>query len=592
MIKTSKPGESAKRRPKKSVLKSKITYRYGKHMPDRKRHRLLVWVIFFTCTAVVAAQLLYSPDHALPRARIAGEMVGRQSHEQLAETIERHFRASKLRLMIDEYTSSELLLASVGAELNTERMIDGARAYPFWQRFIPFSILLRANNVSEADVYYADNILRSISDEQAKAFSVSPQNARLAIEDGNLVATSEKPGRSVTADAVHAAIAQSVPALGRTTEITVPSEALQPAKTSSSLQAVQVLAEAALSRQVVIAAGDHTFTADSATIASWLQLSTDESDKPTLAIADDKLNKYFDQIDSEAGVPAGRTNINLVDGHETGRTVGQLGRAVRRTELAASISRWLLQGEGQAEVLAQFDDVAPSLIYDNKYTPSEEGLRAYVSDASRRMNVRIAIQQVDGGRWSASSRASESIPSASTYKLFVAKWLFDEIDKGAIRWDDAMLDTTVSGCFDRMVIASTNPCAELWLARFGRANMNNYIYKLGFGHGTSFTNSIATHSTANDLQRMMLGINDGSLISGANRDRLLQALNTHPYRYGIAAGSAGQVYDKVGFLWDYVHDTAIVHHPRGAYVMTIMTKGQSYATIASLTREIEKIMYT
>jgi hypothetical protein len=102
---------------------------------------------------------------------------------------------------------------------------------------------------------------------------------------------------------------------------------------------------------------------------------------------------------------------------------------------------------------------------------------------------------------------------------------------------------------------------------------------------------VATHTTANDLQKMMLGINDGSLMSGANKDRLLHSLATHPYRYGIPTGSSGQVWDKVGFLWDYVHDTAIVKHPQGTYVMTIMTKGQSYATIASLTREIERIMY-
>ena len=51
------------------------------------------------------------------------------------------------------------------------------------------------------------------------------------------------------------------------------------------------------------------------------------------------------------------------------------------------------------------------------------------------------------------------------------------------------------------------------------------------------------------------------------------------------------MWDKVGFIWDYVNDTAIVHHPRGTYVMTIMTKGQSYGAIAAMTREIERIMY-
>ncbi|HMH70341.1 MAG TPA: serine hydrolase, partial [Candidatus Saccharimonadales bacterium] len=87
------------------------------------------------------------------------------------------------------------------------------------------------------------------------------------------------------------------------------------------------------------------------------------------------------------------------------------------------------------------------------------------------------------------------------------------------------------------------------------------------------------------------GLNDGTLVSGDHRNRLLSSLGRHPYRYGIPTGSAGIVHDKVGFLWDYVHDTAIVQHPRGTYLMTIMTKGQSYGAIASVTRQIERIMY-
>jgi len=149
----------------------------------------------------------------------------------------------------------------------------------------------------------------------------------------------------------------------------------------------------------------------------------------------------------------------------------------------------------------------------------------------------------------------------------------------------------VAGCFERMTVASTNPCAEKWIAIFGREYINNFIYARGFSSGTSFTTGSANQTTAADLTKYMIGLNDGTLVSGANRDRLLSSLGRHPYRYGIPTGSAGVVHDKVGFLWDYVHDAAIVQHPRGTYIMTIMTKGQSYAAIATATREIERIMY-
>ena len=89
----------------------------------------------------------------------------------------------------------------------------------------------------------------------------------------------------------------------------------------------------------------------------------------------------------------------------------------------------------------------------------------------------------------------------------------------------------------------------------------------------------------------MIGLERGTLIGGAQRERLLSSLSRHPYRYGIPAGSKGKVWDKVEFVWDYVNDTAIVHHPRGTYVMTILTRGQSYGAIAAMTRDIERIMY-
>ena len=142
-----------------------------------------------------------------------------------------------------------------------------------------------------------------------------------------------------------------------------------------------------------------------------------------------------------------------------------------------------------------------------------------------------------------------------------------------------------------MTNAGTNPCAEAWLNSWGRDNVNNFVYEHGFSRGTTFTDPVATHTTAADLAKFMIGLEDGSLVGGAYRDRLLHSLSVHPYRSGVPAGSAGQVWDKVGFLWDYVHDAAIVRHPKGRYVIVVMTKGRSYATIAGITREVEKIMY-
>ena len=74
-------------------------------------------------------------------------------------------------------------------------------------------------------------------------------------------------------------------------------------------------------------------------------------------------------------------------------------------------------------------DLEPSVIYNNRYTPTEDGLRAYVRDKARN-GAWFSIRQLGGGGWSADADAEESVVSASTYKLFIAKRLFDEINAG------------------------------------------------------------------------------------------------------------------------------------------------------------------
>ncbi len=581
------------KKPKRVVatLHQHVKRQYYSYMPTKKRHRVLVWVAFFVCALIIACQLLYPPDRALPLARQGTTWLAWASEDTLAESINTQFMNTTLRLKVDDQVWADSSLPAAGAEAMTDAMMKPLLDYPFWQRFIPLSIFMHVGNLQALEVDYGQRALAQFAEAQAAKLSFEPTNARLSIRQGALIAVADKRGSSVTADAIETSLAQAHLMLGATNVVTVTAKRSNPERTASDLEAVRTSAEAALARPVQIVANENRFTPDRPTVASWLTITNDETGSASLGFDDTVFATYMDMIDAKAGVPAGQTNIDLTNGRETGRQVGSAGTAVDRDALVQTMRHWLLVGEGTVPLPATFVSTEPSIIYDKKYTSTEEGLKAYLDDVAKRMDVHIAIQQLDGDKWAAQTRAGESIPSASTYKLYVAKWLFDQMDQGKIHWDDPMLDTTVSGCFDRMTIASTNPCAEQWLRDIGRTQMNDYVHGLGFSAGTSFTEPDATHTTAHDLLRMMLGINDGSLIGGANRDRLLHSLSVHPYRYGIPTGSAGQVWDKVGFLWDYVHDSAIVQHPKGRYAVVIMTKGQSYTTIANLTREIEKIMY-
>lgn len=584
--------KSIKRLPKLNNLTIILIARqyYQQVMPARKSHRILIWVAFFSISIIIAVQMLYPVDRAVPFASITGQAVGFEVHEQLARRITEQFDTTKVKVVAQD-KSVEFSLKSAGAEPNTDRIIMQLSDYPFWQRFIPLSLLWQVPKVDNANVYFSTSVLKKFSEEQSKKLSFAPTNARLAFKNETLVATPEIAGSTTTAAQFHDMLVNAELRLGQKSTITAPASRQAAAHPMSEFADVKSQAEAALKRTVAIKANSHTFTPDKKETAGWLVLDTAADEGVTLRVDESRLRAYINLVNTQVGTPPGQTNISIVDGRETGRSTGVPGRAIHSDILVRDITAYVLTGKGKPEFSAQFIDVAPTVIFNSRYTASQEGLQTYLNDLGKTKNVRVMVQQLDGGKWVASTRANESIPSGSTYKLYVALMLFDKMKKGEVSWTDSMLDTNVSTCFNRMTIASTNPCAEKWLADWGRDNVNNFVYAHGFSTGTSFTNRTANHSTAADLNKYMIGLNDGSLVSEPYRSRLLQSLSTHPYRYGIPTGSKGRVYDKVGFLWDYVHDTAIVRHPRGVYVMTIMTKGQSYGAIASITREIERIMY-
>lgn len=572
-------------------LHARAKHHYYRVMPDKKHHRTMVWAVFFVVAGVIAAQLLYPADRALPFAYIDGQRITWQQENELMTEAEERFQATRLKLIIEGGSPKEYSLAAAGAHIEADRLTQELTEYPFWQRYVPFSMLIPRQYHSHDSIHFTSSIMETFAVKAANDISYAPQDARLRIKDGTLEAYKEKSGRTVDAKVLADYISEHAVANGTTTVMNVPSRSVAPKTTADSLKDVRVQAERALAIPLTLTAGETTFTPTASDRASWLVLGEDEATKTVLRFDAKAFNVYLAKLDTQVGVPAGQTQITLVNGHETARKTGESGRTVDMEAVRAIVEPHVIEGIGANTIELPFRPTTPQIIYNESYTATQEGLRAFVQDAAQRYNSAIAIQQVGGNGWSAEARADVSMPSASTYKLYVAKMLFDAMDRGEVGWNDPMQDTTVSGCFDRMTIASTNACAEEWIRKFGRTNINTTLYGLGLSRGTTFTHPEAAHTTARDLRTFLLGVNNGSIIDGAHRDRLLHSLSVHSFRRGVPAGSGGQVQDKVGFLWDYTHDAAIVRHPRGTYVIVVMTKGQSYARIAAITREVEKIMY-
>lgn len=553
------------------------------------RHHRVVFIVIGLVVSEIILQLLYPHETTMPFARVVDRNVGRMSRNDLTAEFQTRFESSVVEITSGDRTSTGSL-SKLGATLDADTMVTKLTTYPLWQRLLPFSLVALQPRVTTLDVSFDESVKSTATAQAAKNLSYEPTNAALSLETGELKVVAAKSGRSVTEADVARALANTRFSAGKTV-VNVTAKELKPQTADADIAEAKAAAEGSLARELVLRVTDKgDFKPDKAERAKWLSLPLKDN-APTVVANIDAIKAYVASLAGKLDVKPGVSTVTVVDNVEQSRTSAASGLALNQDDVAGRFATALLDRKTSATIKATMDVVAPSTTYNRSYSNTEAGLRAYVAYATSTQNVRIVVQQLDGAGWSALGRASESIPSASTYKLYVMMRVFDDINSGKLSWDTPMLDTNAGGCFERTIIVSTNPCAEEWIRQFGRDNLNNYVHQKGFSEGTGFTFSDATHTTAGDLAKYLIGLNNGSLITGANRDMLLEKMSRQNYRYGIPTGSKGWVQDKVGYLWDYIHDAGIVHHPKGTYVLVVMTKGYSYGYIANVTRQIESIMY-
>lgn len=454
---------------------------------------------------------------------------------------------------------------------------------------MPFSLLWIRPEVKEVHVVFDEEQLKVAVADAAGSMKADPKNGTVGInEAGEVTVTEAEDGISVKAENLAKALKTGQYELDGTTIPVVP-DRTKPAVTNQMIQGVKDKITTVLGKQLVIKNSldkNAEHTPDKANVASWIKIGDDLS----LTLDEGKIAGYLNQVAKPQLAQAGTTKVTLVDGRETGRVNAPEGRGVSLALMTADISKALF-GSGPTTVTIQFSAIAPQVSFNRTYSNSQAGLQAYIAEVTSRGNIEVAVQQLSGPGWSASGGASKSVVAASTYKLFISSVLFDKINASEMGWGDPILGTNIDGCLRNTIVLSANNCPEQWLAQWGRANVNNTLYAKGFSRATTFTHPSASHTSASDLQKLLIGLEGRTLFNSSDAGKLIDLMKQQVYRKGIPAGSRGVVADKVGFLWDYLNDAAIVYHPRGTYTLVILTKGESWGKIAEITRQIESIMY-
>lgn len=539
----------------------------------------------------VSVQLVYPYGHALPLASVAGESVGMKQRPAITLAIQDSFADATVRLRSGDHEFSEPL-RNLGATVDADEMANHAVSYPLLFRFVPFSIFWYQPGLERYQLQFDETRLGTMSERYSKKLSVEAVNAGIKLDDGNLDVTEAKNGHQVTTDELKERLVSTKYNWGETV-IDVNGTTLEPRVSNASIADIRQQAERILDQKITVSVvGKKTFTPDRPMIASWLSLHNGQDGTVRLSANKQTMNKYVATVAEETTTKPTETVVSLLDGKETARKNGTTGRGISTDTLVNELVKSIEYPQGAPVAISlERQPLKPPVSYKRSYTNSQRGLEIYVKDMADSGDINIAVRQLGGAGWTADGDSAESIASASTYKPMLMLKVFDDIDDRELKWKDKIGNETVQDCFESIIVRSSNECAEALIKRYGVFELTEYLHGRGFSKGTGFTFKETTQTTAADLAKLMVGIEDGSLIKKKYRDMMLEKMGRQIFRQGIPAGTTAKVYDKVGFLWDYLHDAAIVDHPEGRYVLVVMTKGESWQKIADITRDIEAILY-
>ncbi|GHU07167.1 hypothetical protein FACS189431_1310 [Alphaproteobacteria bacterium] len=219
----------------------------------------------------------------------------------------------------------------------------------------------------------------------------------------------------------------------------------------------------------------------------------------------------------------------------------------------------------------------PQLIIDGDtiYTDNLAGLSQAIADRFGGADYSVMLYNLYGDSV-LEIAADRQFTAASTYKLLVAYMMLLDAENGV----------ALPSCFDNMIIYSDNGCPLAYLDRKSYSRANAVVQNLGLA---STVLAYDVRTTARDLADFLMMIYNGSILSPASNERLLDTMTRQVFRNGIPAGvgDSGIVADKVGFLDGYLNDAAIVYRDSGDYILVILTNGSSWRAIADVTALID-----
>lgn len=554
--------------------------RKAKRLPW-KRIGILVGIWVFG--TIMIAQIGYPADKLLPLQKVDGMAVGAKSKASAIDQLNAAYANKKIDVYLGDnpapIATPTLEQSGMGVE-NASRV--QSMNYPWFMRLVPTSIFWANSASGVPKVQTSDKTDEFITTKLLTQCQLQPQNATLKAEGAKLVVVPAKNGGECNPDTVKKEFITIQPSLAKPVTARISVKELTPEVINDEAQASSDQYMDKVGDGVVLDVNGQQVTLPAADVYSWLDFEPNGF-TVDVTVNPEKMKPYMDKnITPKIAVAPGTATVTTKDFEEVSRVGGSDGRTLNLFQTAASINKVVNGNSGSATAVTQV--VPKNITYVRTYSSSDAGLNALLTNFAKdhKGTFGISYAELSGERRRANFQGDKQFVTASTYKLFVAYSVLKRVEGGQLSWDENQT------CFNKMISNSDNACAEAFLTKIGLKTVSSEINALGL-KDSNFIKEGGPYTTANDLVIFLGTLEGGSMFSPVSKQRLVSAMTANTYRSGIPAGASGQVADKVGFMDGLLHDAAIVYSPKGAYALAVMTDGSSWATIADLTRELEKI---
>lgn len=579
---------------KTGALKLPLHLHWAKSKPLKALEEFGVFVLgLFVILNIVF--LFYPSNRTLPFAKVANISVGNLTSQGVVnkfQSIE-----SSLKVTIDTgETTQELNFNDLGITIDKEATAEIALQHRNKWYLPVASWWSNLSNQNSTPIFVVDeDKLEEVAEKLLKDFGEQSKNATVFINSlGQAEITTSKEGVKYNGDSIKSDITRQ---LGLSSQsIMLKPSVVAPALTTQEAEDLAEAVNGLLATNLSISAKGQLFTPSRTEKASWLIIATNQDKSNfTYTINDGELSSYINYIANQVDEQTTPTVINIVDGVESSRIDGQNAEKLKIDESINTIRGVFLDTSATTATLATYT-AQPELNYNYSYSPTNAGLFKLLEDWDRNNpgNFGVYVQELGGQGRIGSFNGNKHFVTASTYKMFLAFAVLQQVDQGSIDLSDpsGLSGWTVKECIEEMIRQSTNPCAVALGDDLGWSNATNAVRAAGFSQ-TELNNfnggAIPGHkwSTPYDEAQFFAKLTSGQLLSSSSTSLLVGYLDTQVWKWGLTAGSPGsRVVEKVGWLSPYINNAGIVYSPNATYLVGIMSTGSSFGAIGSLAGEL------